>query len=182
MYLRLYDKTLVLASHYQLVINNYLSPSFLIRSAQMTHWLSLVFLLLACTLVIVTPAKWFDNSSYYLNDDDGDTTRNTDQYGYHNYNYSAATFTTGYILLSGPITSFTVICLVLCCISWSEKHLLNRILSCKLFTILGRLTYCLSLVHLIPIYLRHYDIVTVKQWSTSAFVSMIIHWASIDTF
>lgn len=146
----------------------------------MTHWLCLVLLVLASTLVIVTPAKWFNNQSYYLNDDDN--TRNTDQYGYHNYNYSAATFTTVYILLSSCITSFTVICLVLCCISWSEKHLLNRILSCKLFTILGRLTYCLSLVHLIPIYLRHYDIVTVKQWSTSAFVSMIIHSTSIDTF
>ena len=122
-------------------------------------------------ICLTLPAKWFDSPDPY--DPESGNESGEKEYGYNSYDFKTSMLKIIYVLIAGPLNSLLVVSIVACCISWSNKSILNRILSCKLFTILGRLSYCLCLVHFMPIYLRHYDIVSVKEWSISSFVSSL---------
>jgi hypothetical protein len=93
--------------------------------------------------------------------------------GYSYYDYASAAQTFLHAVLSTPIRSITIACLIFSCCSSSNKDfaLLNRFLSKRPFVMISRLSYAYCLTHLIPIMIRSYDITQVQVWSTSTFLS-----------
>lgn len=94
--------------------------------------------------------------------------------GYSYYDYTSSALTFVHVLISSPVRSLLIAFSIFCCTSSSSQKdfvFVNRFLSKRPFVMMSRLSYAFCLTHLIPIFLRSYDVTQIRSWSVSSLVS-----------